>query len=334
MCVDCITKRDYDITRMNYGFWSRLKKPFTVLAPMAEVTDAPFRGIVVACGKPDALYTEFVSAAGLCSEKGRPRLLKDLAYAEAERPIVAQFFGADPSQFYEAARIARKLGFDGVDVNMGCPDRKVVRQGAGIGLCKTPALAREIIQAAKEGAGDLPVSVKTRLGADRIDIHGWIASLIEADIPALIVHLRTMREISKIPAHWECAREIGTLAHARGTLFIANGDVMGMQEVHARAAETGADGVMVGRGIFHNPWFFDATKDPATATPQERVALLLQHTRAFTAFWGRARNFAVLKRFYKIYASGWDGAKELRAALMEVHSAEETETIVRNYLMI
>ncbi len=311
---------------MNYGFWEQLKKPFFVLAPMADVTDVAFRHIVAECGRPDVFYTEFVSCDGLCSA-GRERLLKDLIFTPDEHPIVAQFFGAHPKNFYECAKLARDLGFDGIDINMGCPDRKVVKQGAGIGLSKTPELAREIIAATREGANGLPVSVKTRLGLHAIDFE-WIRTLLETDIPALTVHGRTMKEMSKVPAHWDVIGEIARMAHERGTLVIGNGDVMSRQEGLEKAAEYGVDGIMVGRGIFHNPWFFNPAIDLAVVTPRQRLDLLLDHTRRFVGQWGPSKNFDVLKRFYKIYISGWDGAKDLRVRLMSVHTLQKVEEIV------
>jgi len=319
------------------GFWKKLKKPFTILAPMAEVTDVPFRAIVRELGRftrtgsfggrggPDVFYTEFVSADGLAS-KGREKLIKNLAFRKVEKPIVAQFFGANPTHIREAAALARELGFDGVDINMGCPDRKVVKQGAGIALCKNPALAREIIAAAKEGAKNIPVSIKTRLGYGTVSLQ-WIEALLETEISALIVHLRTMKEMSKVPAHWELMEEISAMAHAKGTLAVGNGDVRDMNEVREKCVSYGADGVMIGRGVFANPMVFSG-RDFSVLPPKERIAILLQHVRLFDEFWGTGKNFDVMKRFFKIYVSDWEGAKDLRIKLMEAKSAVEAERII------
>lgn len=318
---------------MNYGFWGKLKKPFFVLAPMADVTDVAFRHVVARCGRPDVFYTEFVSADGLCS-RGRDRLIKDLAFAPDEHPIVAQFFGATPEHFLECAKLAREMGFDGVDINMGCPAGKVVKQEAGIGLCKDPKLAQEIIAATKEGAGDLPVSVKTRLGLVKPQLDTWIAPLLESKISALIIHGRTKVEMSKVPAHWDLIGEVAAMGRQAGTLVIGNGDILSYQDGLEKATQYGVDGIMVGRGVFHNPWIFDPGIDPAAITPRQRLDLLLDHTDRFMRQWtdpatGRLlKNFDVLKRFYKIYVSGWDGAKDLRAQLMECKTADQVKRLI------
>ena len=297
---------------------------------MADVTDAAFRQIILQCGKPDILYTEFVSCDGLCSQ-GRERLTKDLIFTESEHPIVAQFFGSKPENFYQCAKSAKKLGFDGVDINMGCPDRKMVKQGAGIGLCKTPELAREIIQATKEGAGDIPVSVKTRLGLYAVDLT-WIRSLLDAKIPALIVHGRTMKEMSKVPAHWDIIGEVAKMAKDTGTLIVGNGDIMSRQEGIERAQQYGITGIMVGRGIFHNPWFFNPNVNPEEISVADRLALLLKHTLLFKQLWGDTKSFDLMKKFYKVYVSGWDGAKDLRIQLMNVKNEQQVREIIERYV--
>lgn len=318
---------------MNYGFWEKLKKPFFVLAPMADVTDVAFRHIVAACGRPDVFYTEFVSADGLCS-RGRERLIKDLVFTPDEKPIVAQFFGSDPETFRQCARLAREMGFDGVDINMGCPSGNVIKQDAGIGLCKDPKLAQEIIAATKEGAGDLPVSVKTRLGLQKPQLDTWIAPLLEMKISTLIIHGRTKAEMSKVPAHWDLIGEIAAMGHEVGTLVVGNGDVMSYQDGLEKAAQYGVDGIMVGRGVFHNPWIFNPEIDPAAIAPRQRLELLMDHTDRFVKQWtdpatGRLiKNFDVLKRFYKIYVSGWDGAKDLRTKLMDAKTADDVRQVV------
>lgn len=318
---------------MNYGFWEKLNKPFFVLAPMADVTDVAFRHVVAQCGRPDVFYTEFVSADGLCS-RGRDRLIKDLVFTPDERPIIAQFFGSTPENFLECAKLAREMGFDGIDINMGCPAGKVVKQDAGIGLCKNPKLAQEIILATKEGAGGLPVSVKTRLGLNKPQLDTWIAPLLETKIPALIIHGRTKVEMSKVPAHWDLIGEIAAMGHDTGTLVIGNGDVLSHQDGLEKAQRYGVDGIMVGRGVFHNPWIFDPAIDPTTISPRHRLELLLDHTHRFIEQWtdpmtGRLiKNFDVLKRFYKIYVSGWDGAKDLRVQLMGAKNPDEVRAVI------
>ncbi len=296
---------------------------------MADVTDMAFRQIVAECGRPDVFYTEFVSAAGLCSERGQSKLLPHFAFRENERPIVAQIFGNNPEHFFESARLIKDLGFDGIDINMGCPDRKVIKQGAGIALCKTPELAREIIEAAKRGAGGLPVSLKTRLGFNEPDMR-WLENILAAGAAALIVHLRTMKEMSKVPAHWELAGEIARLAKSYDTTVVANGDVASHREGIEKANQHGLDGIMVGRAIFRNPWLFDPTVDPASKTPFERIKLCRRHVELFMELWGEQKHYDVLKRFYKVYIAGWPQAKELRDQLMLTKNASQALAVLAN----
>src|SRR3989338_3805635 len=185
------------------NIWQKLKKPLMVLAPMADVTDAAFRQIINKYGKPDLFYTEFVSADGLCSEAGRPKLLRDLYFTPAEHPIIGQIFGGKPENIFQAAKLIKELGFDGLDINMGCPDRGIEKQGGGASLMKHPSLAQEIIAAAKQGAGPLPVSIKTRIGYNAIEIEDWTRVLLEAKPAAITFHLRTRKEMSKVAAHWD-----------------------------------------------------------------------------------------------------------------------------------
>ena len=249
------------------NFWETLPKPFFVLAPMANVTDAAFRRIIAKYGRPDVMYTEFVSADGLAlaHEEGRQKLLRDLEFTDAERPIVAQFFTSTPEHMERAAALAQELGFDGIDINMGCPDKSVEGQGAGSKLIHNPSLAVELIEAAKRGAPNIPVSVKTRLGYNKDVLEeparpdgGWLPLLLKAEPAAIILHARTRKEMSKVPARWERIKRAVEIRNELGskTLIIGNGDVVDMDDARAKAAASGADGVMIGRAIFGNPWLF------------------------------------------------------------------------------
>src|SRR3989344_3582103 len=311
-------------------FWKKLPQPFMILAPMADVTDWAFRQIVAECGKPDVFYTEFISCDGLCSQ-GRDRLMKHLYFTENERPIVAQFFGAKPEHFFQCAKLSKELGFDGVDINMGCPDRKVIKQGAGAALIQNPSLAQEIIAASKEGAGSLPVSVKTRLGFDAIETDKWIPKLLETDLAAITIHGRTKKELSLVPAHWDEIGKVADMAEGTETLIIGNGDVENLEEAESKIKMYGLDGVMVGRGIFKNPWFFNPNHSLRDETPLARIILLRKHVGFFTQLWGEEKNFALLKRFFKIYIQCWEGAKELRIDLMGCHNSVEVEAILRKH---
>ncbi|MCC2630458.1 MAG: tRNA-dihydrouridine synthase, partial [Candidatus Paceibacter sp.] len=246
---------------MNFGFWKDIKKPFFVLAPMADVTDAAFRRVIAKYGKPDVTWTEFVSADGLirATEIGKQKLMRDLVYSEGERPIVAQLFGSHPEYMKQAAALVQELGFDGIDINMGCPDSGIEKQGAGAAMIRNPAKAREIIRAAKEGAPKLPVSVKTRVGYNKNELETWLPELL-AEEPALItIHARTRKEMSKVPARWEHVKRAVEIRNELGkkTLIAGNGDVLDLADARKKVEETGADGVMLGRAIFGNPWLFE-----------------------------------------------------------------------------
>jgi tRNA-dihydrouridine synthase len=313
-----------------HGFWDKLKKPFSVLAPMADVTDVPFRSVIAACGRPDVFYTEFVSAHGLASA-GRVQLLPDLALTNTDHPVVAQFFGTKPDHLFAAGTLARELGFDGVDINMGCPDKGVMKQGAGISLVKTPELARELIAALREGAGGLPVAVKTRLGLYKPEeMETWIGQLLEAKPDVLILHGRTMKEASKVPAHWDLIGRAAVMCHDAGVLCVGNGDVNDTIQGIGLCAQWGTDGYMVGRGIFRNPWLF-APHAGREHSAVQRLQLLLLHTDAWEKQWGGVKSFDLMKKFFKVYVSGWPGASHLRAQLMESTNAQKVRDIVARY---
>jgi nifR3 family TIM-barrel protein len=326
------------------SFWDNA--PLFVLAPMADVTDAAFRRVIAKYGKPDVMYTEFVSADGLyhtreiqkLSDTENP-LMKDLLFSEAERPIVAQFFTAKPEMMEYAASLARKLGFDGVDINMGCPDRTIEKQGAGAGLIKmhetSPQLIHDLISAAKRGAGHVPVSVKTRIGYNKPELDTWLPVLLAAEHAAVIIHARTRKEMSLVPARWEHVRAAVEIRDRLGssTKILGNGDVRNLEEANARVDETGCDGVMIGRGIFGFPWRFDTAVHNDDISKAEKLRVMLEHTRAFEELLPH-KSFSIMKKHYKAYVSGWDGAKELRTKLMECKNGDEVEEIVRAHSTI
>jgi nifR3 family TIM-barrel protein len=316
------------------NFWKGLKKPIFVIAPMANVTDVAFRLMFAKYGKPDVMWTEFVSADGLCSP-GQKMLIRDLQFSKKEKPIVAQLFTSHADKMREASALVAKLGFDGIDINMGCPDRAVEKQGAGAGMIKNPKTAKEIINAAREGAPGLPISVKTRIGYNKVEIDTWIASLLEMKLPALTVHLRTRKEMSDVPAHWELMSSIVELRNriSPETIIIGNGDVISLEDGRNKISETGCDGVMIGRGIFGNPWFFSG-KVVSEISPKERLEVMLEHAKAFDKLLGDIKNFAIMKKHFKAYVSGWEGAKELRVRLMETNDLKEVSKIVKEYLKL
>jgi nifR3 family TIM-barrel protein len=314
------------------NFWQKLKKPIMVLAPMANVTDAAFRTIIARNGKPDVMWTEFVSVDGLLSE-GKNKLLVDLRYSEAERPIVAQIFGSRPENFEKVARMLVDMGFDGIDINMGCPVKKVINQSSCSDLIRHPKLAQEIVAATKQGAGNLPVSVKTRIGFNKAEIDTWIPNLLETNPAALTVHLRTVKEMSKVPAHWELMPNIVDIVKSGNwetkPILLGNGDVMTLAEAKDKCRETDCDGIMFGRAIFGNPWLFSGAEQPGIP---ERMAACLEHTKLFEKEFADAnvggKNFEVMKKHYKAYVNGFDGAKELRTQLMTAENAAEVEKII------
>ena len=341
---------------MERGFWDILPRPFFALAPMADVTDAPFRAVIAARGKPDVMFTEFVSADGLFLG-GREKLVKDLQFSPAERPIVAQFFTARPEMMEKAALLARELGFDGVDVNMGCPDRGVERQGAGAALIKNPARAREIIRAAREGGGGLPVSVKTRIGYAKDELTEWLPELLAEEPAAVTIHARTRQEMSKVPAHWGAVAQAVEIRNkmAVPTLIIGNGDSSNLVDARKRAEETGADGIMLGRAIFGNPWLFARDIEKKSLPLRVVLETLIEHVELFDRYLGgvnpvrsRARahapeglgwatsngvkSFAVMKKHFKAYLSGIEGTKELRMRLMEAKNAIDAEGQIVDFL--
>ncbi|KKW14506.1 MAG: tRNA-dihydrouridine synthase [Parcubacteria group bacterium GW2011_GWA2_50_10b] len=327
------------------NFWEKLEKPIFALAPMANVTDAAYRRVIAKYGKPSVCWTEFVSADGLAlaGTEGKRKLMLDLKYTEAERPIVAQFFTSSPEHMRAAAALAAELDFDGIDINMGCPDKSVEKQGAGANLMKNPEQARALIRAAKEGAPNLPVSVKTRIGYSRPDLENWLPEILKEEPAAVIIHARTRKEMSKVPARWEFVKEAVDIRNRAGsaTLILGNGDVADLNEARIRVAETGCDGVMLGRAIFGNPWLF-AEKGQTLSTDsqgltlgseniKEKLKVLIEHCQLFEELLGQDKNFAIMKKHFKAYVNGFDGAAELRGRLMETGNAKEVEEVIRHF---
>jgi nifR3 family TIM-barrel protein len=312
------------------NLWKQLqlsKQPLFALAPLDGVTDYVFRQIVSEIAKPDVLFTEFTHTDALLS-KGYSKTIERFRYSESQRPIVAQIWGNNPASFAKVATMVAELGFDGVDINMGCPDHAVMKSGGGAACISSPILATEIIQATKEGAGDLPVSVKTRIGVDKIITEEWIGHILQQNIAALTVHGRTAKEMSKVAAHWD---EIGkALALARKiapeTVILGNGDIMSVQQGFEMHKKYGVDGIMVGRGIFGNPWFFELQSKEHTT--EEHLQLLLKHTRLYCQTYPEPKRFDAIKKFFKNYVKEFPGSKRLKIALMEAENLQDVEQIV------
>jgi tRNA-dihydrouridine synthase len=316
------------------NFWHKLPKPFFILAPMEAVTDVVFRHVVAKAGRPDIFFTEFTNSASFCSPKGIHSTRGRLAFTKDEHPMVAQIWGSKPENFSEMARGLKELGFKGIDINMGCPDKSVVKGGAGSGLIRTPELAAELIAAAKEGG--LPVSVKTRLGDVRVDEwRDWLTHILKQDVVNLTIHLRTRKEMSKVDAHFELIPEIKKLRDeiAPHTLLTINGDIRDRSHGLELVNQYGVDGVMIGRGIFANPYAFTAGVTPSR---EEILGLLSYHLDLFDKYNEELepRPFDPLKRFFKIYVREIPGAAELREKLMHTKSTDEVRELISSLVNV
>jgi tRNA-dihydrouridine synthase len=320
-----------------------LPRPFFVLAPMDDVTDTVFRQIVAGCAPPDLYFTEFVNADGLQSP-GRSKLLKKLRFTAGERPLIAQIWGREPANFYKTARqiadgsLAQELGmpegvnFAGVDLNMGCPQKSEIRNGTCAALMNDRPLAEEIIKATRDGLSDeLPLSVKTRIGFSQADM-SWPEFLLRQKLNMLSIHGRTKVQMSKVPADWD---QIGRIRELRDrlspdTLIVGNGDVLTRQQGLQLAEKYNLDGIMIGRGIFQDPFVFAESSPWANYSAEQRSKLYKKHIKLFADTWqNNERPVHTLNKFCKIYINGFDGAKELRDRLMHATSPEELTTLFK-----
>ncbi|HCX8965987.1 TPA: tRNA-dihydrouridine synthase [Staphylococcus aureus] len=316
---------------MKENFWSELPRPFFILAPMEDVTDIVFRHVVSEAARPDVFFTEFTNTESFCHPEGIHSVRGRLTFSEDEHPMVAHIWGDKPEQFRETSIQLAKMGFKGIDLNMGCPVANVAKKGKGSGLILRPDVAAEIIQATK--AGGLPVSVKTRLGYYEIDEwKDWLKHVFEQDIANLSIHLRTRKEMSKVDAHWELIEAIKNLRDeiAPNTLLTINGDIPDRKTGLELAEKYGIDGVMIGRGIFHNPFAFE--KEPREHTGKELLDLLRLHLSLFNKYEkDEIRQFKSLRRFFKIYVRGIRGASELRHQLMNTQSIAEARALLDEF---
>ncbi|HEY1037132.1 MAG TPA: tRNA-dihydrouridine synthase family protein [Candidatus Paceibacterota bacterium] len=390
---------------VNLGFWKGIherarseNRPLFVLAPMADVTDCSFRHVISKYGKPDVVWTEFVAADGIvrATPEGKAKLMRDLIYniespdfalvgagkTVSERPVVAQLFSSNPEYMEQACKLVAELGYDGVDINMGCPDKSIEKQGCGSAMIKTPKRAQEVIRAAQKGAvrapkaefgdsaelikryeaGDetalvhLPITVKTRIGYNKNELETWLPALLEAEPAVVTIHARTRKEMSKVPARWEhIARAVEirdeffdkkfaeqkangeVVDETARTLIFGNGDVQTVAEGVQKYDETKAEGIMIGRGIFGNPWLFESIRRPGyeavIPTVEEKLRVMLEHTYLYEKHLGDIKSFAVMKKHYKAYVNGFDGAKELRLELMEkADGFDQVREIVERFL--
>lgn len=310
-------------------FWQQLKKPFFVLAPMADVTNIVFRDFVLRHSRPDVVYTEFVACKALRSPKIQEPFMRLLGYSERERPIVAQVFGSEPADLFACAQQIRAWGFDGLDINMGCPDRRVEKQGAGASLMRDPQRAQALIQAAKAGLEGLPLTVKTRLGYHTIETASWIGTVLAAQPDVLVIHGRTRQELSEVPAHWDEIARAASMARDAGVLCVGNGNIQSREQGEEYAQRFGVDGIMIGRGVLGNPWVFAAR---TKRSEPEKLAALAQLITQFSGFWKAAKNAGLLKKHFKVYVDGFPGSTTLRRELMATrNSTEALETLSRYF---
>lgn len=316
---------------MTENFWRELPRPFFILAPMEDVTDIVFRHVVSEAARPDVFFTEFTNTESFCHPEGIHSVRGRLTFSEDEQPMVAHIWGDKPEHFREMSIGMAEMGFKGIDLNMGCPVANVASKGKGSGLILRPETAAEIIQASK--AGGLPVSVKTRLGYYDIDEwKDWLKHVFEQDIANLSIHLRTRKEMSKVDAHWELIAAIKQMRDdiAPDTLLTINGDIPDRKTGLELAEKYGIDGVMIGRGIFHNPYAFE--KEPREHTSKELLGLLRLHLSLFDKYSKEeSRLFKPLRRFFKIYVRGIRGASELRHQLMQTNTTDEARALLDDF---
>ena len=316
---------------MKENFWNELPRPFFILAPMEDVTDIVFRHVVSEAARPDVFFTEFTNTESFCHPEGIHSVRGRLTFSEDEQPMVAHIWGDKPEQFKEMSFGLADMGFKGIDLNMGCPVANVAKKGKGSGLILRPERAAEIIQAAK--AGGLPVSVKTRLGYYNIEEwKEWLRHVFKQDIANLSIHLRTRKEMSKVDAHWELIEAIKEMRDevAPQTLLTINGDIPDRQKGMELATKYGIDGVMIGRGIFHNPFAFE--KEPREHTSKELLDLFRLHLELFEKYSNEeTQQFKSLRRFFKIYVRGIRGASELRHQLLSTETVDEARALLDDF---
>ncbi|MDO4741829.1 MAG: tRNA-dihydrouridine synthase family protein [Candidatus Saccharibacteria bacterium] len=311
--------------------WEKLQKPFLVLAPMEGVTDVVFRAVIARAGRPDLFFTEFTNVSSYASPKGRANALERLEINSTDKPIIAQIWGKNPEHFAECAGALESLGFSGVDLNFGCPDKNVNKTGGGAAMIKTPELAIECFRNAKR-ATNLPVSIKTRLGWSKPEEYReWLGKILAEKPDALTVHLRTKKEMSKVKAHYELIPEIIRLKEqiSPNTKLIINGDIKDKSaalELYEKYPEV--DGFMIGRGVFSNPYCFTEH----IPSKEELLELLRLHLKLYSEAREKYYlSYEPLKHFFKIYVNNFPGAGEMRAKLMEAHSVEEAESVLNRY---
>lgn len=307
------------------NFWTKLPPNFSVLAPMEDVTDTVFRQVIIKAGRPDVFFTEFTNCDGICSI-GQAKLIHRFKYSKIERPIVAQIWGITPQNYFDTAKICLELGFDGIDINMGCPERNVTKTGACSALINNHTLAKEIIDSVQDAVnGSIPISVKTRIGFNEIVTEEWISFLLNQNIQALTVHGRTVKELSDTPNHFdqiELAVKLKNKINPR-VIIIANGDIMDQKQGVDLCNAISSDGYMIGRGVFTNPWCFNPNINIEAITKEDRIELMKYHLILWKDTWGENKHYPKLKKYFKIYIQSFVNAVEIRVKYMETKTVDE-----------
>ena len=312
------------------NIYEKLKEPIICLSPMEDVTDSVFRQVVMSVGRPDIFYTEFVNVEGLNS-KGKEKLIHRLQYTKDEKPIIAQLWGVKPENFLYGAKLVKDMDFDGVDINMGCSVKNVIKKGAGSGLINVDReLVKEIIQATRDGAGNLPISVKTRLGFESPDIDGWVGFLLEQDLNVLTIHMRTAKGECAVHANWGYMDEIVKLRNEKtpSTLLFGNGDIRSVKQGKEYCKKYSLEGFMIGRQAIYNPWVFSEREE---ISQEERFKLLKKHLTLHDKTWRNTKDFHALKKFFRAYITEFEGAGELRSRLMQCKTPHEVLEILKSY---
>ena len=352
----------------NSGFWETLAKPIIGLSPMDGVTDHPYRFIQKKYGQPDVIYTEFATVEGFC--RGAKKVLDSFLYDETQRPIVAQIYGTTPSFFRETAVALCQMGFDGIDINMGCPAKSVAHSGAGASLIKTPTLAKKIFQAVKNGVKDwqagqtvencsditeelvkiikkrsqqlpqkyqqhnriVPITIKTRIGFDLKVTEKWIEHLLTIKPATIAIHGRTLRQGYSGEADWEEIGKAVKIAQGSDTIILGNGDVHNRNQALAKIKQYGVNGVLIGRSTFGNPWVF--LNQEADIYTRAKVAI--EHSLLFEKTFKNKENYRFLpmRKHLGWYIKGVAKAAKIRKELMQTKNAEEVKKILKNYQLV
>jgi tRNA-dihydrouridine synthase len=334
------------------NFWLALrdsKKPISILAPMEDVTDSVFRRVILKAGSPSLFFTEFTNCDGICSV-GKAKVIHRLYYTKLEienTPLVAQIWGKTPQNYYETAKLCLEMGFSGIDINMGCPEKNVIKIGACSALINNHELAKEIVDAVQKGVGGkIPVSIKTRIGFNEVQVQDWIGFLARQNIQAITVHGRTVKEMSEVPNHFDEIKKASQIVKQTNPniVFIANGDIIDFRQGEDLCFKNSEiDGYMVGRGVFKNPWCFNKeielveSTDGQTKIPKvtkiDRVGLLNYHLDLWQETWTppqSSKHYPTLKKYFKIYINNFEGANELRAKLMDTKNISEVREILKD----